>query len=1032
RDGEMVLATYGKSTGFCIDPIEKKPLHHFYPGTAVLSFGTAGCNLGCKFCQNWDISKSREVQRLSARAEPETIAHAARETGCRSVAFTYNDPVVWAEYAIDTARACRAADIRTVAVTAGYICPQARGEFFAEMDAANIDLKAFTEDFYHKITYSHLQPVLETIEYLKRETDVWFELTNLVIPGLNDDPDELRRMCDWILQAVGDEVPVHFSAFHPDFRLRDRGPTPPETLDMAYDIARAAGLKYPYVGNTHNVPRQSTHCPHCGRLLIERDWYQLGIYALDEAGRCRECQAKIPGHFDSRPGQWGATRRPIHIEDYATNSIPQFAEPPPEVYALKDVTVTSTDANAPSSSSVASSASVSSKPLQLAGLSAERRQIILKMASNCVAQAVTGQALPAPPEALEAWTQSMVMGVFVTLKRGDVLRGCCGVLGKPMPLAAAVASAANRTARDDQRMAPISPCELAFLNIDVTLLGPFTKIEAAGTARAETIQIGKHGLLVQRGQKNGLLLPSVAVERKWGAVRFLQAVCGKAGLPSGAWESEDTTVMRFDGETLSSPLAEQLPINLPNERELPLTAEQVAAYAQVAGQNISALVTGGTPSYVVPHLPDLNVNAIVLSMQWGSEEHPEEIQQGSALQVSFRPGVALQSTLYQMCQQAAAMFQQQRFNGQVQVGLSLGFDPAMHGQGVHADLQGVDPAVRALVISDKTHCGFGFDPEKSIEELQEQLRQRLPISSRDASVYTLHMLSTLPSVICVSGPSPLPARGVRPAAVAGKFYPAEDAARRALVADLLPADEVTQCQPLAVMVPHAGLKYSGRVAANVWRRIENLADQTLIIISPKHTHAGVNWSVSPFDSWQLSKTLAFASDSELAQRLCDEVDPLQLDAAAHQNEHGIEVQLPLLEKLAPTAKVVGLALQGGSWEDIQAAAKQLAGLLQSLTPRPLLVISSDMNHFANDAENRRLDRLALDALNSGDPQRLLETCTTHEISMCGLVPAVLVLETLRQLGQPFHVEEVDYATSAEISGDKSRVVGYAGALIVAD
>ena len=253
RDGVIALSTYGKSTGFCIDPIEKKPLNHFYPGTPVLSFGTAGCNLGCKFCQNWDISKSREVERLSAIAEPGTIARAARELDCVSVAFTYNDPVIWAEYAIDTAIACHELGIKTVAVTAGYISPEARHDFFSVMDAANVDLKAFTEEFYHKITYSHLQPVLDTLVYLKHETQVWFEITNLIIPDANDNPGELRKMCDWILEAIGDEVPIHFTAFHPDFRMQDRSRTDPATLCLAYDIAKQTGLKYVYVGNTHDV-----------------------------------------------------------------------------------------------------------------------------------------------------------------------------------------------------------------------------------------------------------------------------------------------------------------------------------------------------------------------------------------------------------------------------------------------------------------------------------------------------------------------------------------------------------------------------------------------------------------------------------------------------------------------------------------------------------------------------------------------------------------------------------------------------------
>jgi len=316
RDGQMVLSTYGRSTGFCIDPIEKKPLNHFYPGTPVLSFGTAGCNLGCKFCQNWDTSKSREVERASETATPEAIAEAAEQLGCQSVALTYNDPVIWAEYAVDTARACHARGIKTVAVTAGYITADARRYFFRDMDAANIDLKAFSETFYQQLTYSHLQPVLETLEWLRRETDIWLEITNLVIPGENDSDDELRRMCDWIIEHLGDDVPIHFTAFHPDFRLRDHRPTPVETLLRAYELAQDRGLNYVYVGNVHDPRRDSTYCPRCAKLVIERNWHELGSYHL-QGNRCKFCQGLIAGRFTDQPGTWGRRRQPVRIASQA-------------------------------------------------------------------------------------------------------------------------------------------------------------------------------------------------------------------------------------------------------------------------------------------------------------------------------------------------------------------------------------------------------------------------------------------------------------------------------------------------------------------------------------------------------------------------------------------------------------------------------------------------------------------------------------------------------------------------------------------
>ncbi len=310
--GGMVLTTYGRSSGFCVDPIEKKPLNHFLPGTSVLSFGTAGCNLGCRFCQNWDISKAREFDRLSDAASPDAIAASAKRLGCHSVAFTYNDPVIFAEYAIEVAQACRAQGIKTVAVTAGYITDEARPEFYRAMDAANVDLKAFTEDFYHRLCYAQLQPVLDTLVYLRRETDVWFEVTTLLIPGENDSRGELDRASDWFAANLGPDVPWHFTAFHPDFKMLDKPPTPPATLARAREIARAKGLKHVYTGNIHDRTGGSTWCPACGALLIERDWYELGAYNLD-GNRCRACGCEIAGRFERQPGTWGARRLPVRL-----------------------------------------------------------------------------------------------------------------------------------------------------------------------------------------------------------------------------------------------------------------------------------------------------------------------------------------------------------------------------------------------------------------------------------------------------------------------------------------------------------------------------------------------------------------------------------------------------------------------------------------------------------------------------------------------------------------------------------------------
>lgn len=312
-NNQLVLTTYGKSSGFCIDPIEKKPLNHFLPGSAVFSFGTAGCNLACKFCQNWDISKSREIQTLADAASPEMIAEVAAEHSCRSVAFTYNDPVIFHEYAIDVAKACREKDIKTVAVTAAYVNPEPRAEFYRYMDAANVDLKAFTERFYHKITGGHLEPVLESLEYIKHETDCWLETTTLIIPDENDSEKELNEMCEWVVEHLGVDVPMHFSAFHPDFKMLDKAPTSPEILVKARDIAMKAGVRYAYVGNVHNRDADSTWCHHCGELLIERDWYELGRWNLTADACCVACGTKLAGVFEAKPGHWGANRLPVRM-----------------------------------------------------------------------------------------------------------------------------------------------------------------------------------------------------------------------------------------------------------------------------------------------------------------------------------------------------------------------------------------------------------------------------------------------------------------------------------------------------------------------------------------------------------------------------------------------------------------------------------------------------------------------------------------------------------------------------------------------
>jgi pyruvate formate lyase activating enzyme len=318
RHGELALTTYGRSSGFCIDPIEKKPLNHFLPGTPVLSFGTAGCNLACKFCQNWDISKSRKFDRLQSRASPDSIAASALRTNSRSVAFTYNDPVIFMEYAIDTALACHEKGVETVAVTAGYITREPRVEFFRHMDAANVDLKAFTERFYRKLCGGHLEPVLETIRYLKHETRLWFELTYLLIPGENDSEGEIESMTQWIVEQLGPDVPLHFTAFHPDWKMMDKPATPSATLFRSRAIALKNGIHYVYTGNIHDFAGSSTYCHQCGNMLIGRDWYELSTWSLGFEKTqpvCQNCQTPVAGIFESQPGTWGARCPTVRLHD---------------------------------------------------------------------------------------------------------------------------------------------------------------------------------------------------------------------------------------------------------------------------------------------------------------------------------------------------------------------------------------------------------------------------------------------------------------------------------------------------------------------------------------------------------------------------------------------------------------------------------------------------------------------------------------------------------------------------------------------
>ncbi len=1052
EDNQMVLDTYGKSTGFCIDPIEKKPLNHFYPGTSVLSFGTAGCNLGCQFCQNWDISKSREVAKLSSIAEPELIAKAAKELGCRSVAYTYNDPVVWAEYAIDTAKACRAIGIQSVAVTAGYMSPEARRDFYVHMDAANVDLKAFTEEFYRKITYSHLEPVLDTLRYLKHETDVWFEITNLIIPDANDSDDELTRMCDWILNSIGPDVPVHFSAFHPDFRMTDRPGTPPETLLKAYDIAKRAGLHYPYVGNVHDVVHGSTYCFSCSALLIERDWYQLGKYGM-LGNLCGVCGAKQSGRFSDIPGDWGRKRQPVNLDSFRHSkssvennrvSLP-IVQSHEEAPLVKPTSLTNRSFFSPKEETMPNSSMstpVKLEMLKLDELSEEQKLAIQRAAQFVVIAAVCNRKLTNDwLNGLDDVGELHVMGMFTTLSRGSQLRGCCGFLGRPTKLRDAILSSAQRTAKEDTRMPAISASELAYLNLDVSILASPIVLTVPAAQRMDHIQIGKHGLRISRGQQAGLLLPSVPVEQNWSVKDFMEGVCRKAGLPEAAWMDSDTLLETFDGVVIEGKIeGSSVPSEIPT-RQAPGDISSLLRLKQVATQNLIAMSHGATPTYYALDAMDGNINGIVLSIVDTETSKPL----AHWIKTSMRNDMPLQSSLFDLCKAASEVLSKARFQKatDIELAITVLFDPAHHGviqfedwdgkelksELSRCETAGLKPANRAVVAVCGDRAAVAFDGEKTTDTIVAEAALSIKTRRNPIGIYSMGCMSTASSLLASNATIAFKEDDVRPPAVAEGFYPSNSDARRKLVSELKAnvSADVSPTPALAIMTPHAGLRYSGQVAMDVWSRVQ--LPSTLMIVGPKHTSLGSDWAISPSKAWELPGGDRWQTDKALMQRLADRVEGLELDFAAHSREHGVEIQLPILEALSTLEnrpKLVALALKSASLEEIMLVAEQLADALRDLPERPLLVISSDMNHYAAEAENRRRDRLAIDAMLTGDPKKLIEVCGDNRISMCGLVPAAIIMQTLINLGESFSVEEISYDNSASKGGDPNRVVGYAG------
>ncbi|NNE90565.1 MAG: AmmeMemoRadiSam system radical SAM enzyme [Verrucomicrobiales bacterium] len=983
--GEMRLTTYGRSTGFCIDPIEKKPLNHFLPGTPVLSFGTAGCNLGCKFCQNWDISKSREIEILSAEASPEGIAAAAKSHGCRSIAFTYNDPVIWAEYAIDAARAAHAESIKTVAVTAGYITPEARPDFFEHIDAANVDLKAFTDLFYRKLAFARLDPILETLVWLKNESDTWFELTNLIIPGENDSPDEFHKMCDWVLENLGDEVPVHFTAFHPDFKMRDKPPTPHESLIEARQIALDRGIKFPYVGNVLDRERQSTYCPGCGELIIERDHYAMGTYQIADS-RCAHCSKKIAGVFEGDRGDWGRKRLPISIPSMAVKKnddpdAPAFTEA--EGHALTD------------------------------------------FARAAVEAAVTGGPKPELNPGLAA---TPCVGVFVSLKRGHQLRACIGNLNENelAPLGGMIDRAAAGAAVNDRRFPRIHPLELPLLVVEVSVMHDLQIIEGKGDARAEPIQVGAHGLIISHSQGRGLLLPQVASERDWDAKTFLNQVCLKAGLPQGFWKKPAATLKTFRGEIFEAdpPGGKDLQLELLADQSRSTLIDVVLSgfekqtrEFQVATELIRPQPT---PTGILLECED-GTNSLSMS-QGGSLI--DLVKQGTRNLLNDHPDCAPLSRLVLLTHP---------------ITLSPDDPPKRFGSVVRSPILGR--------LGDRT--SFLLDGQNTIQSTFQNLGiQPSDWAGTGAELTTFHLFEIPASAASktndqgaideptLSDQTPETARaggdgGIREPAVAGKFYPgSSDQMQRELDSfffQVAPETRLKECR--GIMLPHAGWKFCGQMIAETVSRTR--VPEQVVIISPKHTPLGANWSISGHTTWKLPHE-SVSVDQEAVSFLSDRVPALKIDTEAHREEHGIEVILPFLLWANPRIKVVPIVLGSAEFDELGPLANALAKWRAVATERdghpPLFVISSDMNHFGTEEENRRLDEMALEPFRKADSRGLFDTCVKNAISMCGLRPAVAILEALNQ-ERHCDVEITQYDTSATVSGDTNRVVGYAGALL---
>ncbi len=663
-------------------------------------------------------------------------------------------------------------------------------------------------------------------------------------------------------------------------------------------------------------------------------------------------------------------------------------------------------------------------------LTEDDKENVLRQAAQYVFNAIVGEDQPLAEGQGGVVPPIPVWGVFVSLKSGQQLRACCGHIEDEVLLPAALERASHIAAIWDLRFPAIQPAELSLLELEVWILWNRQRVEAQGEARVKSIEIGKHGLQVVKGQQRGLLLPGVAVEHRFDARQFLEQVCRKAGLAPKAWLDSSTELFIFEGFALRRPLArllsEHVLASLPSGPGM----GDVLRLAEFARQNLLAMSDGATPSFYTTAAFDGPVQGIVLTLKRGGDkdqELPQKVMEAS--RVFPQGSLPLQATLMDLLQTLLAGLKGQQIGPdalrQLRLGMTILTNPRLVGTGTDCALDNVNPRRQALCAVLDRYWAVRYGPKEDSKKLFEQTlsRIRLPRAST-AQIFALSVFSTESELEASNLPRPVAGPAVRPPAVAGRFYPAQaNAIDEFLTSVHSPTAERRTWS--GAIVPHAGWKFSGRLAVKVWEQIQIPSD--VIIVAPKHQPLGCDWAVAPHETWALPG-LSLKSNGRLARACAESVPYFELDAAAHAMEHAIEVQLPIIARFAPASRVVGIVMRGGPYLSLREAAKRFAEFLQTLPELPLLVISTDMNHYETEIKTRELDRLAMEAIKSCDPERLWKSVHDHNISMCGIVPAVFVMETLKVLGRLETCHVVGYTTSAESSGDSSRVVGYLGAL----